>query len=64
MQYVKNRNMPYYNNENLHLSSNVFFSSKYIVYSNDKLLYIEGPGIRSLLEFLNYIGQGFNITLG
>lgn len=63
MQYIKNINIPYYDNESWHLSGNVFFSSKYIVYSNNKVLYIDGPDEDTLMAFLDYIGQNFDILL-
>lgn len=63
MQYIKNRKIPYYDNESYHLSGNIFFTSKYIVYSNNKLLYIDGPDEDSLMDFLDFIGQEFDIIL-
>ena len=63
MQYVKNRKMPYYGSDSYHLSSNVLFSSKYIICSNEKVLYIEGAGLNSLFDFLDYLGQDFDILL-
>lgn len=63
MQYVKNRKMPYYGSDSYHLSSNVLFSSKYVICSNEKVLYIEGAGLNSLFDFLDYLGQDFDILL-
>ena len=62
-QYISNRKIPYYGNEGYHLSGNIFFSNEYIVYSNNKLLYIEGPGEDSLMEFLDFVGQNFDIVI-
>ncbi len=63
MQYVKNRKMSYYDEESWHLRSNVFFSTEYIVYSSNRVLYIDGPGNTSFYEFLDFIEQGFDITI-
>lgn len=62
MQYVKNRRMPYNGNLSYHLSSN-FIKSKYVVYSDNKVLYIDGPGVKSMYSFIDYIGQNFDIIL-
>ncbi len=63
MEYIDNREIPYYDNESFHLSGNIFFTSKYTVYSNNKCLYIDGPGEDTLMKFLDYIGQDFDIVI-
>ncbi len=62
-QYVRNRKMSYYDEESYHLSGNIFFSTKYIVYSNNKVLFIDGPGQTAFYEFLNFVQQNFDIKI-
>ncbi len=65
MQYIENRvQMRFEKTQGYHLSSNVFFNTKYIAYSENKLLYIEGPGYESTYEFFDFIEQDFDIYLG
>lgn len=64
VQYAENRmQMSFSDNSSFHLSSNTFFTSKYIVYSGNKLLFIKGQDIRSTLEFIDYIQKDFDIKI-
>lgn len=60
MQYIKNRNMSYFDKESYHLSGNILSHNKYIVYSQNKVLYIEGPALKHLYDFLEFATKDFN----
>lgn len=60
MKYVKNRNMSYFDEESYHLSGNILSHNKYIVYSQNKVLYIEGPALKHLYDFLEFATKDFN----
>lgn len=62
-QYVRNRKMSYFDEESYHLSGNIFFSTNYIVYSKNKVLFIDGPGQTAFYEFLNFVQQNFDIKI-
>lgn len=64
MQYVTDRMKMNFNDESTYyLSSNVFFYTKYIAFADAKLIYIEGPDIKSTFGFLDYLEQNFDIDL-
>lgn len=64
MQYVTSRMGMNFNDESsYYLNSNVFFFTKYIAFSDNKLIYIEGTDIKSTFSFLDYIEQDFDIDL-
>lgn len=50
-------------NESYYMTSNSFFRTKYIAFSNENVLYVIGPDIKSTYEFLSYIEQSFDIEL-
>lgn len=60
MKYVKNRKMSYFDEESYHLSGNILSYNKYIVYSQNKVLYIEGPYLKHLYDFLEFATNDFN----
>lgn len=64
MQYVKNRTqMKFDDDSSYYLSSNVFFKTRYVAFFDNKLIYIEGPDIKSTFSFLDYLEQDFDIDL-
>lgn len=62
-QYVKNRKMSYFDEESYYSTGNIFFKTNYIVYSNNKVLYIDGPGHTAFYEFLDFVEQNFDIVI-
>lgn len=60
MEYVKNRKMSYFDDESFHLSGNILTNNKYIVYSQNKVLYIEGPALKYLYDFLDFTSKDFD----
>lgn len=64
MQYVSSRmRISFDDNSSYYLSSNVFCKTRYIAFSDNKLIYIEGPDIKSTYEFLDFIEQNFDVDL-
>ncbi len=65
VQYIENRmQMTFADSQGFFLTSNMFLKTKYIAYFENKLLYIEGSGLKATYEFLDYLVQDFNIFLG
>lgn len=62
-EYVRNRKMSYYDEESYHSRGNILTQTSYIVYSNNKVLFIDGPGQKAFYEFLNFVQQNFDIKV-
>lgn len=63
-QYVTNRMQKSFDDNNsYYLTGNGLFKTRYIAISDNKLLYIDGPDIKSTYNFLDFIQQDFDINL-
>lgn len=63
-EYIKKRtNISFIENKYAFSRGNLFFATEYIVFMDNMLLYIDGPGYNDMYSFLNFLQQDFDVEL-